>query len=261
MAAVQDITSNIVPKINFGNIPWQMILVIGGIFVFLILVVVLILWILNKKKYNILVEITPFWSVKEAVKEKLVIKEPSKLEKAFGINKPKRLIYQDVDQSSQSYFAKGAYLFNKKTGTYYLQLAGGDKAKVQGLDYKYFKPVKAGSFFFPMIRYIHLLRYGPADYKPIETKFSKDGLFETMKAYDSEATYVSIATQQEVINRFRKGNLFLQLLPWIVAVIVIIAFIIATYMISKQLGDVSKSLSGIAGQLGEVAKSLLAAQR
>ena len=245
MAAVTDITEKIIPNVNLGNIPWTLILGVVGIFVFLGLMIGLVFWIVEKRKYNILVEVTPFWSVKEAVSEKLVMKQPSKFEKMFGINKPKRLIYQDIAQSSQSYWVKGAYLFNKNSGTYYLQLKGGDRAKIQGLDYKYFKPIKYGNIFFPCIRFIHLLRYGPADYKPIETRFSKDGLFETMKAYDSEATYVSIATQQEVINRYRKSSLLLQLLPWIVAVIVIVAFIIATYMISKQLGDVANALGGI----------------
>lgn len=259
--AISSITSNIIPKTNLSGINWTLILVIVGIFIFFGICIGIVLWIINKKKYNILVEVSPYWSIKNIIQEDEVLKKPTKFDKIVGFNKTKKLIYQDLHQSSQSYFVKGAYLFNKKSGTYYLQLKGGDKARIQGLDYKYFKPINAGSWIFPQVRYIHLLRYGPADYKPIETKFSESGLKEIKNAYDSEATYVSIATQMEVINRYKKGNLLLQLLPWIVAVIVIIAFIIATYLISKQLGNVSKSLSQVAAQMGEVAKSLMSATK
>jgi hypothetical protein len=253
--------ANILPTVNLGNVNWTLIGYVVGIAAVFAAMIIIVLVVLNKKKYNILVEVTPYWSVKEMVGERLVIKEPSKFERMFGRKHPKKLIYQDLHQSSQSYFLKGAYLFNKKTGTYYLQLKGGDKAKIQGIDYKFFKPIKYGNPFFPCIRYIHLLRYGAADYKPIETRFNYTGLKEIKNAYDSEATYVSIATQQEVMNRYKKQSLLLQFAPWIVAVIVCIVFIIATYLISKQLGEVAKSIGSFASQMGEVAKALMSASR
>jgi hypothetical protein len=244
-------------KMNWGMILWAFV----GI-VLIIAIAVVIKLVKDKKMFDILVEVTPSWSIKESITHSDHVNQ-SKFSKIIN-NKPQRYTQIDGVQDSTSYFTPGAYLFDKEKGIYYIRFKDKAKTKTQAIPYNdpvtkkpFFKHITFGKYR----RYIHLMRYGPDDYKPIMTDFDVEHLHEIKNVYDSESTYVAIKTQEEVINRFRKGNKWLAFAPWIGMAVMVIVVLIGMYMQWQWMKDFTKELGTLVSQLGEFSKALMLSRK
>ena len=216
----------------------------------------------DMKKFNILVKVTPVWSISNLVlDEKGQTQELSKFQKIIGQKKSdNNLIRQDFSQGTASYLVAGAYVFNKEQGYYYIQFKDKAKTKTGGIEYRdsrtkqpYFEDISYGKFK----RYIELVRYSPDDFKPVMGRFDAEQLAKIKNVHDQEATFVAIHTQQEVINRFKKGSKWMQYAPLVGMIVIAFVMIIGIYLQWQWIKDYSKSITGLTAAIGDYTKALL----
>jgi hypothetical protein len=251
------------PNLNMTPMTWLITITIFIVCVIIVIAFLIRRWIVQRKMYNILVEITPAWSISEEVmREHELVNEKKNL---FG--KSKLLMQQEVAQGHSSYFVAGAYLFNKDKGIYYIRLK--DKAHTEVPAIPYLDPVTKQPFFKPInmrigkinganfTNYIHLLRYSSADYKPIVTEFNMKKIMEIKNVYDSEATYIAVKSQEEAYNRFKKGDKLLAFAPWIAVVMVVILFGISLYIFWQGQTKYVQQMGDFTSQLGSYTKALM----
>lgn len=209
----------------------------------------------ENKYYDLLVEITPVFSIKD------YISEDNKEVERKGLFKKKEIVTtKGKVQTFNSYFVVGAYLFNNKDGTYYIKLRDGAKTEIQGIPYvnpetkqPFFKQIEFGK----LKRYIHLVRYNPMDYKPVMTDFDIEQVKEMKHTFDSEGTYMASKTQKEIREKYLKGNKFAQFLPWIIVAGVGLLFIIGIYLSGKWIGDFTDQIGAYTSQMSELTKALM----
>lgn len=253
--------SEILRPLGLGGkiIDTTLLLYVIGFCALAILVFVVIKKIRDRKYYDILVEVTPAYGIKDILKKEIV---PQISEKG-GLFKNKQIdtiVKDGVVPDYTSYYVAGAYLFNKNKGIFYIRLKDKAKTKIQGIPYvdpttkqPFFKQIKFGKF----TRYLHLIRYGTSDYKPIVSEINLEKLREIKNTHDSESTYVALQVQEEIFNRYKKGGKFIQFLPWIIVGAIGVIFVIAIYIQGKFIGDLTDQLGHYTSQLSEMTKALM----
>lgn len=237
-------------------------LLLYGILICVLAVIIAIVWVKvrNRKLFDVLVEITPAWSIKSEIVGTQVQKKMNAFDRLLKRNPKTQYIEEDYPQDSSSYFVAGQYAFDKNKGIYFIRLKDKAKTKIAGIEYidritkkPFFKEITYGRFH----RYIHLVRYAPADYKPVVSEFNPQSLAKVQNIFDSESTYVALQTQEEIYNRFKKGSKFLTVFPWIAVVLIVIVFVVGLYIQWQGIGEFTKKLDGLVGALGEYTKAFL----
>jgi len=243
-----DVWQSIISIFNFkaslNALLWTLIAV-----AILFLVVFVILKIRERKKYIVLAEIVPKWSISEQKTEDYTIIEKKTL---FGTKKIKVPI--EPEQRMITTFVPAKYEFNDD-GTINLILKTKPKSIVPNITYDFFVPLNYKHYKL----YIKLVRYGAVDYKPCKVKIS--GLNEIRKLYDSEATYITTLTINELLRKYYSRDRWEKYAPYVALIISAFVFLITIYFISQHFSQSMKvyvdALAGFTNQLENLTKTLL----
>ena len=213
---------------DFGIILWVLLIGIG-----LVSVVFIVFKIKEKKSYDTLVEITPRWAIQEQDQWVSFIPEQTGFQKLIGF-KPKEKKIKTTMQSFQTYFVRGAYLFNKKNGSYEIKFWDGlfKRTTIVPVDYEYFQPITGHKW---AKRRLKLIRTSPLDYKPVKSEIS--GYKEIHNIVDNEATFAQFKTMEEIDQKFKKTSIITQFLPYIFAVVAMVILGLFFYMSNKQYNE------------------------
>lgn len=255
MASPLDAFSGMLQGFNLSLIIYVLIFCI-------IIVIAVVMWkkIRDRKMFDLLVKVTPVWSISNAVSGgRENERELTKFQKMMG-QKNNVLIKQDFSQGTASYFVAGAYVFDKEKGYYYIRFKDKAKTKTGGIEYidqktkqPFFEAIEFGKFK----RYIELVRYSPSDFKPVVSRFDVNDLAKIKNVHDQEATFVAIHTQEEIINRFKRGSKWEKYAPFVGMLVIAMVMIIGIYLQWQWIKDYSKALESLTSAIGEYTKALL----
>ncbi len=221
--------------------------------VFLIFLVLIIKKIVDNRRYDILAEVVPYWSIagkKISDEDKYIIKKKKTL---FGTKEIKIPVSETEIFISNFYPAK--YIFNKKTGTFDIHLKDREKTVIPDISYKFFVPINFGKFK----RYIKLVRYSPNDYKPVLIKFDLDSLKEVRSIYDSEATYIALKTKEEINKALKGESIIVKMLPYFVVMLCLIVFLIGVFILKESLTDNAKMIGSFTSSLEKLTEKMVLA--
>jgi len=216
----------------------------------LIIIVAIAKFFSDKKKFDTLVKIVPMWSVKEQTTQTTA--EPNTFQKLMGI-KPKAH-WNETTQRHNAYFLPAAYVMNNKNGTYEIILKDKKIKKgtvIQGVPYEYFTPINYGQYK----RYIEFFRYSPADYKPIMQTI--EGHKKVGHVYDSESTYIALKTQEEIRDRYKKGDLWQKYAPWIFMIVILGGLIIQGVLMKQGMEKFAEAVNSNANAILQATKALM----
>lgn len=242
----------------FGGFKFSLNILLSLIllFAFLFLLIFLIKKIRELREFNILVEITPVWSIRE---EKVkALKEKKSL---FG--KPKLVSEEIPIQTSFSQFTAGRYIMDYSTGSYSLILKK-PKTIIRGIPYvdpvtkePFIKQINFGRYK----RYIHLIRYSPVDFKPVVGKIDYKKVMEVKNIYDSDAINIAQQTYRDSLEKYKKGSKLEKYAPFIFVIILAIIMFIGIYFQWKGMENFTKQLSGLVSALSQLTEKLVIATK
>jgi hypothetical protein len=247
-----NVSSSITSIFNFKSTAYALLWTFVIVAVLSLLIFV-ILKIRERKKYIVLAEVVPKWSITYDKEKDFIIKEKKTI---FGVKKVK--VPVEPEQKMITSLIPARYEVNDD-GTINLFLKTKPQAVVSSITYDFFVPINYKNYKL----YIKLVRYSAMDYKPCKVKI--EGLYEIRKLYDSDAVYVTTKTIDEIVKKFEGRSKWEKYAPYVTMILMGFIFLLAMYFMTDSFKEGIKmftnSLGGFTQQIENLTKTLLVASK